>query len=95
MTDINALIDTLNDTETKLMEAFGYRQDWRCLPISDDRDSFWRLDGNEVCWADSEDELNSQEGNSYSGALYRKIIHRTATHTAVGVDILTATGISF
>ena len=89
------LFDDYDELRNKLFEYFGYVEDWRVLPFDDARKYFWRLDsgedGGNVCFADSEEELSTEEGNYYENEIYtqrhlKKWVYRGADYTMVVVD---------
>jgi len=86
---LDKLIDDYFATRTKLEEAFKYHGVWRVLPFCDARSYYWRIDGENVVYADSLMELESGVGNCYSGGLYRGILNPgTEQFTLVGVDTM-------
>lgn len=80
--------------QQQIFDYFGYKQDWRCIPLDDATKYFWRLKGEgpgEVFFADTEAELVSEEGNCYSNEIYTqrflpKWIYRGAEYTMICVD---------
>lgn len=88
------LLDDYFAIQKQIFDHFGYVEDWAVIPLDDARDSYWRLDGEgpgEVCFADSEDELNSETGNYYVNSIYtqwhlKKWVYRAADFTMICVD---------
>ena len=39
------ILDNYKDIERQIHEYFGYKEDWRIFPISDETESFWSLNG--------------------------------------------------
>lgn len=80
--------------QAKVFEFFGYKEDWRVIPLDDARKYFWRLEGEgpgEVHFADSEQELTEQSGNYYVNEIYTqrflpKWVYRGDGYTMVAVD---------
>ncbi len=87
-------LDEFEAARAKVFEYFGYREDWRVIPLDDAREYFWRLDGEgpgTVCYADSEEELAGQEGNYYEDEIYTqrhlpKWVYRGSEFTMVCCD---------
>ena len=42
------LLDDYFEIQAKIFEHFGYREDWRVIPIYDAREYYWRLEGEYV-----------------------------------------------
>lgn len=88
------ILDNYFKLRNEIFEYFGYTEDWRVLPINDARNYYWYLVGNgpgEVHFADSEDELDNQEGNYYVGSIYTqrhlpKWVYRGKDFTLIVVD---------
>ncbi len=88
------LLDQYNDIRNQVLAYFGYVEDWCVLPLEDSREYFWNLDGEGpgiVRFADSEDELASEDGNYYENEIYTqqhlsKWVYRGADYTMVVVD---------
>lgn len=91
------LLDEYTEARGKLLAYFEYVEQWRVLPIDDQTDCFWRLDGDgpgEVHFADSEDELANEEGNYYVNEIYTqrhltKWVYRGPEYTMIVVDTRT------
>lgn len=93
------LFDEEKAIRAKIFEYFGYKEDWRVLPLDDARSFFWRLNQNEfgrgtVWFADSIDELNTHEGNCYRNLIYTqrhlpKWVYRGEEFTMIVVDTQT------
>jgi|ERR1041385_1047199 hypothetical protein len=67
------LLDEYLSLLKRIHEYFGYVQDWRVIPIDDRREYYWHLEGEgpgTVGFADTEEELQSQEGNYYQDDIY-------------------------
>lgn len=87
-------LDEFITIREKVFAYFGYVEDWRVLPISDSRKYYWRLEGDgpgNVKFADSIEELDSGEGNSYENEIYTnrhlpKWVYRGTDYTMVVVD---------
>ena len=75
----------------ELFDYFGYVENWRVFPLDDATMYYWRIDGGEVCFADSLIELETGEGNFYSNDIYTqrhlsKWVYRGADYTMIVVD---------
>jgi len=66
------ILDKYLELEKQIHEYFGYKEDWKVIPIDDAREYFWRFDGDNVHFADTEEELESEDGNYYANELYRQ-----------------------
>ncbi len=88
------LLDKYFELQEQIYTHFGYVEDWRVIPINDAREYFWRLEGEgpgEVHFADSEQELQAQEGNYYVNEIYTqkhlpKWVYRANDFTMICVD---------
>jgi hypothetical protein len=84
----------------ELFDYFGYVENWKAIPVDDATMYYWKLSGesfgdegysNEVLFADTLEELESQDGNFYSNEIYTqrhlpKWVYRGADYTMVVVD---------
>lgn len=92
--DINEVFDIYEAARQVFFDHVGYKEDYVVIPLDDQRTRYWKVDekGREYCcWADSEAELDSGEGNCYSGTIYTqrflpKWVYRGAKLTMVCVD---------
>ena len=88
------LLDDYNKARDAVFNYFGYTEDWRVLPLDDCRDFYWELDGlgpGTVCFAESEVELATGDGNYYESGIYShrhlpKWVYRGKDFTMVCVD---------
>ena len=88
------LLTDFFDIQAKVFEFFGYVEGWRALPLDDARKYFWRLDGEgpgEVHFADTEHELENEEGHYYVNEIYTqrflpRWVYRGDGFTMVCVD---------
>lgn len=88
------LLNNYFSLQQKLYNYFGYREDWRVIPIDDARYYFWRLEGEgpgEVHFATTEQDLADQTGNYYVNDIYTqqhlpRWVYRGADYTMVCVD---------
>ena len=88
-------IDDYFALQAEIFDYFGYVEDWRAIPLADARDSYWYLTGegagDEVLFADNEEDLHNDEGNNYSAEIYTqrflpKWVYRGKEFTMVCVD---------
>lgn len=47
---IDAIVDSFFEARELIFEHVGYKEDWRVLPIVDNRDDFWAVDDQEREW---------------------------------------------
>lgn len=90
------LLNNYNEARQKLFDYFGYVEDWVVIPVDDTTHYFWQLDqqpdgSGEVRFADTEEELNTGEGNAYANEIYTqrhlpKWVYRGEDYTMVVVD---------
>ena len=89
------LLSEYNAKRQELFDYFGYVEDWVAIPVDDGTQYHWRLTGegrgDEVQFADTLEELLSQEGNYYVNEIYTqrflpKWVYRGADYTMVVVD---------
>lgn len=64
------LVDAYNQAKNALYEHVGFKEDWVVYPIDDCRDMYWQLFPDFVGYADTERELEIQDGNYYSDDIY-------------------------
>lgn len=88
----------LNDylqKQQELFEYFGYVENWKAIPVDNATMYYWQLNGEgaggEVLFADTVEELESGDGNSYSNEIYtqrhlEKWVYRGADYTMIVVD---------
>lgn len=88
------LLDEYFKLQHQLYKYFGYKEDLVSIPIDDARNYFWRLNGEGpgvVQFAESERELNNQEGDYYENTIYTQRylsqwVYRGQDYTMVCVD---------
>ena len=88
------LLDDYFALQEQIYNHFGYREDWRAIPLDDAREYFWRLDGEgpgKVKYAKTEQELEDENGDYYTNEIYTqrflpKWVYRSADYTMVCVD---------
>jgi hypothetical protein len=75
-----------------LFQYFGYVEDWRVLPFSDATEYVWLIDGEEVRYAMTKEQLLDEEaGEFHQHAIYfqrhlNKWIYRGPEYTMILVD---------
>lgn len=67
---MNNLVSTYNAALQAIYDHVGLKEDWTTYPILDCTDHVWRIDGGELVYAESVEELNSGGGNCYSGPIH-------------------------
>lgn len=81
--------------QDELFEYFGYKEDWRAIPIDSATEYYWKIIGSEqkghVGFADSEEELKSESGQYYENEIYTqrflpKWVYRGKDYTMIVVD---------
>lgn len=88
------ILDNYFSLQQQLYSYFGYREDWRVIPIDDARKYFWRLYGEgpgTVRFADTEALLDDPGMGYYENEIYTqrhlpKWVYRGADYTLVCVD---------
>ncbi len=64
------LLDEYFEIQKRIYAHFGYVEDWVKIPLDDATAYFWRCDGVTVDFAETEAELNSQDGEYYANEVY-------------------------
>lgn len=85
------ILDEYFELQAQIFAYFGYVEDWRVIPLDDCREYYWRLCGEgpgDVYYADTEEELENEEGNFYSDEIYTqrflpKWVYRGEAYTMV------------
>lgn len=93
MPDISVLLLEYFAAKQKIHDAFGYRADWREIPLDDMTDVFWWLGPDEVYWNDTQPSREDVENNAgeYSAEIYTqrflpRWVYPAETHTMVSAD---------
>lgn len=84
------LLDAEQAIRQEIFDYFGYKENWRVLPFDDSRDYYWRLNNDNVEFAETLDRLNS-DGDYYSNEIYTQRhldnhIYRGKDYTMMLVD---------
>jgi len=85
------LIDQYFEIQKQIYNYFGYVENWRIIPIDDSRNYFWCVNDEFVRFADSKEDLFSEEENFYENVIYRqrflnKWVYRTKDFTMICAD---------
>jgi len=56
--------------QQEIYEYFGYREDWAVIPLQDYTEHYWDVDDTTVFFADSEAELEEQDGQYFEHRIY-------------------------
>lgn len=77
--------------QKEIHDHFGYVEDWVVIPLDDQTDMYWKLLEHEVYYADNIHDLETEEGNCYSGIIYTqrflpKYVYKSDDYTMVSVD---------
>jgi UDP-N-acetylmuramoylalanine-D-glutamate ligase len=87
------LIKNYINARQAIYDHVGFVPDWVVLPLDDQTESYWEIIEERaiVRWADSQEELLTQEGNCYDGSIYiqrfyDKYVYRGKEITMVFVD---------
>lgn len=80
---IDAIVDSFYDAREAIFEHVGYKEDWRVLPIVDNRDDFWAVDEHEHEWVKFSDSrealvywLEHDDHGPHGDKLYENEIYR-------------------
>lgn len=68
-----------------------YEEGWVVIPIDDRREMFWSFDGNEILYAENENDLRELSGEYYANTLYQqrflsKWVYEKQDFTMICVD---------
>ena len=88
------MIGTYFALQKEIHEYFGYKEDWRVIPMEDAREYYWSLEqdssgGGEVHFAESPEQLGTGEAHSneiYTQRHLPKWVYRNNDYTMVCVD---------
>lgn len=89
------LLGNYFEIQKQIYDYFGYVEDWRIIPLDDATECYWRLDGEghggKVCYAETEAELNNQDGQYFENEIYTqrfppKWVYRGQHYTMICVD---------
>jgi len=95
MTNISDMLNEYFTLQQQIFAAFGYVEDWRSIPLSDDTEYWWHLtgegSGDQVIFGESDVREAIENGKYYSNEVYTqrflpKWVYRTETHTMICVD---------
>lgn len=89
------ILDKYFGLRKQILDYFGYKEDWRIIPLDDCRQYYWYLTGesaeDRVYFAKSENELSEQHGECYENSIYaygdlERWVYRGVGYTLVVVD---------
>jgi len=85
------LLNEYNQKRQELFDYFGYVENWKVIPIDDATCYHWQVTDDEVIFADSLKELETETGNCYTNEIYTqrflpKWVYRGADYTMIVVD---------
>ena len=66
------LIKNYENALQAIYNHVGFEEDFVVAPIDDCTDFFWETDGEDVYFANSEEELKSQKGNFFIDEVYKQ-----------------------
>ncbi|BAP30119.1 ATP-dependent DNA helicase RecG [Chryseobacterium sp. StRB126] len=70
------LLENYNKALDAIYEHVGFTEYWVVYPINDNTQYYWNIYGDEVSYAESIEELESGDGNCYSGSIYRQRFYK-------------------
>lgn len=85
------LLKNYFDAKQELFDYFKYVENWKVIPVDDATQYYWMIEGETVLFADSIEELESDEGDSYENSLYHqrflpKVVYKGEEYTMIVVD---------
>jgi hypothetical protein len=81
---INQIVDDYETLKILIFQHVGYKEDWKAIPLSDDREMFWNVDKAErerIKFSPKKEALeywladNDDEYGSYGDCLYENQIY--------------------
>lgn len=66
------LIKNYQQALNAIYEHVGFKEDWVVFPLDDKTDKFWHENGENVCYADTEKDLESHDGSCCSEDIHRQ-----------------------
>ena len=81
--------------QKQIYDHFGYVENWKVIPLDDATEYFWCLNGEgyggSVHFADTEEDLEQEDGNYYVNEIYTqrflsKWVYRAEDYTLVCVN---------
>ena len=75
--------------EKEIHDYFGYDEGWGVLPICDSTDYWWCLNGQEVRFGDTKEDVLGDGGYSneiYNSRMIEKNTYRKPDYTMIAVD---------
>lgn len=89
------LLDDYFKLEKEIHDYFGYVEDWVKIPLNNDTEYYWAVDGNNrVVFAENKESLINLDGNHYQNEVYTqrflpKWVYRGPEYTMICVDTRT------
>lgn len=85
------LLDQYFEIQKQIYDYFGYKEDWKVIPLEDRRECFWYLAKHEVLYAESMEDFDEEKGNYYLDEIYTqrflpKWVYRAEKYTMISVD---------
>lgn len=85
------IIELYQQAKQALYDHVGFIEDWTTYPIANYTDSVWYVTDDELVFADTHEELLSEQGNCYSGPInkdrfYSKWVYEGSEFTMVMWD---------
>lgn len=89
------LLNDFFNAQRQVFDYFGYKEDWVAIPLSDETDKAWFVDGeahgDKVFYHEKFSMDDATGGNFYSGSIYTqrflpKWVYRGKDYTMVCVD---------
>lgn len=84
------IVDKFNEARRELFEHVGFVEGWVIYPVSCHSDSFWRVEGENIKYADSIEQFNS-DGDYYEDEIskqrfYKEWIYKGKDYTMIFCD---------
>jgi len=83
------LLDDYFTIQKQIYDYFGYVDDWKVIPLDDSREYFWYENANEVYFAKTKDDFQTEKYYSNEIFTYRhlpKFVYRAEDFTMIVVD---------
>lgn len=88
------MIDEYFKLQAEVHAYFGYEENWRILPMTDERQYYWRLDGEgpgRVSFAEKAEYIDSDTQDWYQHEIYtqrhlKRWVYRAVDYTMICCD---------
>lgn len=85
------ILDKYLTVQKEIYDYFGYVEDHVVIPIDDRREMFWSFDGNDITYAEVEEDLRTFSGDYYGDSLYKqrfltKWVYEKEDYTMICID---------